>query len=676
MYDRLLPGIKRNRCHSNNSVQRKVRWRSSVYSTYFMSSRIVLISPDAKLAEKAQQVIKEISEDIDVIEGSYRVGLRYAKEVFERGASIIISRGGTGQLIKSSLPVPVVEVEISTLDMLSAINQAINISTNIGILGFRGVIGSAQKIIKIMSGVFPAKIITEILHNETDVHTKALALIQKKVGVIICGHAFTGLVEEKGCYAVPLESGRQAVIDAIRKARHLLAVQLEEKEKAEVLKSIIDFTYSGIVGIDAEGKITVLNSAAEKLIACSAHQAIGKPVNEVIENTIIAQVLKTGEAEIGQFQTIGQVSVATNRVPIIVDGIVRGAVVTFEDIEKLQSIERQIRKKLYLRGHVAKIKFHDIIGSSKLISHIKNRARQFAKVDSTVLIVGETGTGKELFAQSIHNASLRADKPFVAVNCAVLPENLLESELFGYVEGAFTGAKKGGKPGLFELAHSGTIFLDEVSEMSTKLQARLLRVIQEKEVAKIGDNKVIPVDIRIIAASNRNLNKLVEEGKFRDDLYYRLCVLQLNLPPLRERREDIASLAKYFINKKGVQLGKEDTSISVEAINVLMLHNWPGNVRQLENCIEKMVVLCEKGKIEEDLVLESVNGMDPVKIETLDVVSLNDPSAKKVLKQMEYEIIRKVLVETNGNKALAAKKLGISPSTIWRKLKSEEAVRK
>ncbi|MBS3943573.1 MAG: PrpR N-terminal domain-containing protein, partial [Dethiobacter sp.] len=243
---------------------------SSVYSTYFMSSRIVLISPDAKLAEKAQQVIKEISEDIDVIEGSYRVGLRYAKEVFERGASIIISRGGTGQLIKSSLPVPVVEVEISTLDMLSAINQAINISTNIGILGFRGVIGSAQKIIKIMSGVFPAKIITEILHNETDVHTKALALIQKKVGVIICGHAFTGLVEEKGCYAVPLESGRQAVIDAIRKARHLLAVQLEEKEKAEVLKSIIDFTYSGIVGIDAEGKITVLNSAAEKLIACSA----------------------------------------------------------------------------------------------------------------------------------------------------------------------------------------------------------------------------------------------------------------------------------------------------------------------------------------------------------------------------------------------------------------------
>jgi PAS domain S-box-containing protein len=644
-----------------------------------MSSRIVLISPDAKLAEKAQQVIKEISEDIDVIEGSYRVGLRYAKEVFERGASIIISRGGTGQLIKSSLPVPVVEVEISTLDMLSAINQAINISTNIGILGFRGVIGSAQKIIKIMSGVFPAKIITEILHNETDVHTKALALIQKKVGVIICGHAFTGLVEEKGCYAVPLESGRQAVIDAIRKARHLLAVQLEEKEKAEVLKSIIDFTYSGIVGIDAEGKITVLNSAAEKLIACSAHQAIGKPVNEVIENTIIAQVLKTGEAEIGQFQTIGQVSVATNRVPIIVDGIVRGAVVTFEDIEKLQSIERQIRKKLYLRGHVAKIKFHDIIGSSKLISHIKNRARQFAKVDSTVLIVGETGTGKELFAQSIHNASLRADKPFVAVNCAVLPENLLESELFGYVEGAFTGAKKGGKPGLFELAHSGTIFLDEVSEMSTKLQARLLRVIQEKEVAKIGDNKVIPVDIRIIAASNRNLNKLVEEGKFRDDLYYRLCVLQLSLPPLRERREDIASLAKYFINKKGAQIGKKVTSISVEAINLLMLHNWPGNVRQLENCIEKMVVLCEKEKIEEDLVLESVNGTDPVKIdkiETLDVVSLNDPSAKKVLKQMEYEIIRKVLVETNGNKALAAKKLGISPSTIWRKLKSEEAVRK
>lgn len=649
-----------------------------VSTRHIMSSQIVFISPDAKLAEKALQVIKEICEEIDIIEGSYSMGLKCAQEVIEKGASIIISRGGTGQLIKNSLPVPVVEVEISTLDILSAITQAMSISANIGILGFKGVIDSAQKIIQIVTGIIPIRITTEILQNETDVSAKALALMQKNVGVIICGHAFTGLVEQKGCPAVPLESGRQAIIDAIGKARHLLIVQSEEKEKAAVLKSIIDFTYSGIVGLDAEGKITVLNSAAEKLIACPAYQAIGKPVDEVIENTRITQVLRTGEAETGQFQTIGQISVATNRVPIIVDGVVRGAVVTFEDIEKLQNLERQIRKKLYLRGHVAKIKFPDIIGGSKLISHVKNRARQFAKVDSTVLIVGETGTGKELFAQSIHNASLRADKPFVAVNCAVLPETLLESELFGYVEGAFTGAKKGGKPGLFELAHSGTIFLDEVSEMSTKLQARLLRVIQEKEVAKIGDNKVIPVDIRIIAASNRNLNKLVEEGKFRDDLYYRLCVLQLSLPPLRERREDIASLAKYFINKKGAQLGKEVTSISVAAINLLMLHNWPGNVRQLENCIEKMVVLCEKGKIEEDLVLESVNGIEPAekdKTETPDAEKLSEISDQKVLKQIEYEIIRKVLVETNGNKALAAKKLGISPSTIWRKLKSEAAAR-
>ncbi len=225
----------------------------------------------------------------------------------------------------------------------------------------------------------------------------------------------------------------------------------------------------------------------------------------------------------GELQQIGSTSIVTNRVPIVVDGEVMGVVATFQDVEKFQRMEASVRKKLRAKGHVAKFRFEDIIGTSQAIMNAIGTAKLYARVNSTLLLLGESGTGKELFAQSIHNSSERRDNPFVAVNCAALPGSLLESELFGYVEGAFTGARKGGSPGLFEMAHTGTIFLDEISEMQPNLQALLLRVLQEKEVTRIGGDSVIPVDVRIIAATNRDLYAMVEKGLFREDLYYRLA---------------------------------------------------------------------------------------------------------------------------------------------------------
>nr|WP_274608171.1 sigma 54-interacting transcriptional regulator [Peribacillus sp. TH27] len=256
----------------------------------------------------------------------------------------------------------------------------------------------------------------------------------------------------------------------------------------------------------------------------------------------------------------------------------------------------KLRLKIKESGHIAKYKFNDIISKSSKIEQVKKQAKKMALSDSNVLIIGESGTGKELFANSIHNYSSRNPFPFVAVNCSALPDNLLESELFGYEEGAFTGAKRGGKKGLFEQAHRGTIFLDEIGDISSNLQSRLLRVLQQKEVLRVGGTKVIPVDVRVIAATNKDLFHLVQERQFRDDLYYRLKVLQLNIPPLRERVEDIFPLIKHFMFKKRTQL-----TFSSEAQYCLESYNWPGNIRELENMVECLGIMADGEIIETDL---------------------------------------------------------------------------
>jgi PAS domain S-box-containing protein len=479
-------------------------------------------------------------------------------------------------------------------------------------------------------------------------------------------------VEEGGLKGVLIETGKEAIAEAVNYAKGLMEVQIEEKEKAAILRSIIDFAYDGILGIDKKGLITVFNPVIQKITNVSYDNAIGKQVDDIVENTRMKQVLKTGAAELGEIQQIGNVSIVTNRVPIVVDGEVLGVVATFQEIEKIQKMESQIRKKLLAKGHVAKSIFDGIKGQSKKMRKTIEKAKLYAEVDSTVLIMGETGTGKELFAQSIHNYSLRADKPFVAVNCAALPENLLESELFGYVEGAFTGARKGGKTGLFELAHGGTIFLDEISEMTPSLQARFLRVLQEKEVVKIGDDKIIPIDVRVIAATNRNLHEYVEEGKFREDLFYRLCVLRLDIPPLRERKEDVYELVLYFIDLKSKTLNKKVPKISPKIMEKLVNYDWPGNVRQLENLIERCIVISNEKEINDEILSEALFRTPAYK--TI-IEQRNDdeiPDNSGVLKNIEYDTIKKVLQETNGNRKLAAEKLGISVTTLWRRLKKLE----
>ncbi len=639
-----------------------------------MTRKIVFIAPDKELADKAKRVISELGSKIKVCQGSLNEGLNLAEKAIEDGANLIISRGGTGNLIKDNLQIPVVNLETSAYDIISSVNEAMNYSNKIGIVGFENLIFKYKKAKGIMQDIFDARIVTVVVKDnaKANIDIKIRQLFETGIRVFVGGQAVINAAQELGYNSVLIESGEEAIIEAINYAKNLLEVQTKEKEKAQILKSIIDFAYDGVLGVDKDGLITVFNPVTEELVGIKAEDAIGKPVDDVVENTRMHQVLKMGKAELGEIQNIGEISVVTNRVPIIVENNILGVVATFQELGKVQKMERKIRKKLLYKGHIAKTKFDDIIGNSPPVLQAKEKAKQYAEVDSTVLILGKTGTGKELFAQSIHNASKRYDKPFVAVNCAALPENLLESELFGYVEGAFTGARKGGKLGLFELAHEGTIFLDEISEMSTTLQARLLRVLQEKEVLRLGDDRIIPVDIRVIAATNRDLYSAVQKGKFREDLYYRLCVLKLVIPLLKERPEDIPVLINHFIEKKSRELGKNVTGISRDALKGLTNQDWPGNIRQLENVVERLVVLCKADVIDNQTVAEVMDEAPNFSFESQPSLHNETKLDGGILENIEAEMIKKVLKETRGNRTLAAEKLGISVTTLWRRLKRIE----
>lgn len=350
------------------------------------------------------------------------------------------------------------------------------------------------------------------------------------------------------------------------------------ESEIDILLQVLD---DGIIGITSKGIITNYNEGAENIIGYKKNDIIGKPGLHVLPDIPFKYVLENLEPIKEKLIRINGYDVVVSVDPIIHSNKLYGAVAIvkkFNDIEKKQ---HKLREQLIGKGHRAKYGFEDIQGESEAIKRCIDIAKRMAKSESSILITGETGTGKELFAQAVHNNSKRRNYQFVAINCGALPESLLESELFGYEEGAFTGARKGGKPGLFELAHNGTLFLDEIGEMPLNLQMRLLRVLQEREVMRIGGDRLINVNIRVIGATNRNLKEMVKEGEFREDLYYRLRVLPLKLPPLRDRKEDILPL----IDKIKKQFYSE-FELTQEAKEILINHNWKGNIRELKNYVE------------------------------------------------------------------------------------------
>ncbi len=633
----------------------------SFFERMEITVNIVLIAPYKNLLEIAMEVKKDFDFAFNLELGDLSEGVKIAQEWEKKGADIIISRGGTYQLIREAVSIPVIEIKVSPFDILRQFKGLIGYSEPIGVAGYMNVIYGSE----VIGEVLNLNLIKIEIKKETEALFQIAEAKEKGAKIIIGDTIGACCAAQLGLKSRLIISGKEAVANALSEAFRLAEAIKSEKEKTEQIKTIVDFVHDGIIAVDKDGRISIYNKMAEKIFKKLPSEVIGKKVETVIPNTRLYEVIKTGKPEIGKIQEISGTIIATNRVPIVVGNEVVGAVATFQDVAEIQNMEQKIRRRLADKGLIASFKFDDIIFISDKMKDVVNQAKKYALLDSTVLILGETGTGKELFAQSIHNASERKNGPFVAINCAALPENLLESELFGYAEGAFTGARKGGKAGLFELAHKGTIFLDEIGEMPMGLQSKLLRVIQEKKVMRIGDDRLIPVDVRIICATNRNLIEMINEGKFKRDLFYRISVLQIHIPPLRERKEDIEVLVPYFIKKYSLICKKHIQGITSRGMEFLKKWDYPGNVRELESIIERACAICE-GNIIDVRDIKLYNDQDSMK----NKVSSQSFLEIKPLDEIEKEYIKKVIKFTDGNLSEAAKKLGISRTTLWRKLKN------
>ncbi|MGC3873740.1 sigma-54 interaction domain-containing protein [Halomonas sp. GXIMD04776] len=433
----------------------------------------------------------------------------------------------------------------------------------------------------------------------------------------------------------------------------------------------LDAMSEWLVVVDSEARIVYLNTPYAAFLEVDAVAAIGRPVVEVIENTRMPAVLASGKAELAQLQMLRGHHMIAHRYPIHVDGKVVGALgtVIYHDTWEWRQMDAQVkaleaevdyyRQALDARAGT-RWQLADVIGESEAIATLNGKVRKIAPGDASVLIRGESGTGKELYAHALHRLSERAKGPFIKLNCAAIPEQLLEAELFGYEEGAFTGAKKGGKPGKFQLAHGGTLFLDEIGDMPLAMQVKLLRVLQDREIEAVGATRLMPIDVRVIAATHRPLERLVESGEFREDLFYRINVVPLTIPPLRERRDDIPVLARHLLKRFAERRGRRCPVLSQAALDCLRCHDWPGNVRELENVLEAAFYLGGP-RLDVDDLPEALRRESPA-------TPVPGESLKQTLARAEREAIQKALVECGGNRTRAAKRLGIAKSSFYEKL--------
>ncbi|MFC5590495.1 sigma 54-interacting transcriptional regulator [Sporosarcina soli] len=461
-------------------------------------------------------------------------------------------------------------------------------------------------------------------------------------------------------------------------------VQQHEKsqETNEWYQLCFDTAYEGLAIVDETGIIKLFNETYSRYVGMSKEEAIGRPVEQVIENTRIPIVLTTGIPERNQIHRLQGQEMVVHRMPIWKNGQVVGAVgmLIYEGVSEIQQIMTKKGALEQQKGDSShqsnkpiarkRMSFEEILGESPAISQTKKIARKAALSKAPVLISGESGVGKEQFARAIHDTGIMRNGRFVSVNCAAIPDNLLESELFGYTEGAFTGAQKGGKQGKFELAHKGTIFLDEIGDMPLSTQAKILRVIQEKEVERIGGMEPIPVDFRIIAATNKNLEQMVRKGEFRKDLYYRLHVLPLHIPPLRERKKDIPLLISGQLSILCETYGITQKTIDKDVMQLFFRYHWPGNIRELLNVLERLFALTSESHVKVSDLPKEFFQTEKIQAYMTNSSPLHERREARQLDQEEEEktVIEKVLKEVRGNKSEAAKRLGITRATLYNKL--------
>ncbi|CAN7582279.1 propionate catabolism operon regulatory protein PrpR [Caballeronia sp. LjRoot29] len=614
---------------------------------------------------KLRDLYRDIAAEYDGIADLRIVPLGYEDAVHEienagdARPDVVVSAGSNGAYLKARISVPVVLINPTGFDVMHALARARRESDSVGLVMH----GETPSELKRFFRAFGAEVECASYLSAEDAEACVLDLRDRGVLAVVGPGLVTELAEKAGMKAVFLYS-RASVQGAFETALEVARATLGETQRRRRLDQVLQHLRDGVIALTADGRIEALSGKMADMLRLAPSQAVGKRLADLAPEVAGAVPKEPGES----LETVRGATYVVHRSAWgdASASAASGSIITFQESVALQRMDRSVRTRQRAPQLVARYRIEDLSGTSEAIEQVRERARRYARTDATVLIRGESGTGKELVAQGIHTASARREFAFVALNCGAFPDTLLESELFGYEEGAFTGARRGGKAGLIESAHRGTLFLDEIGEMPMPLQSRLLRVLQEREVVRLGSTEPLQVDVRVVAATHRGLNEQLQAGQFRADLYYRLNILNLVLPPLRERSPDIAGLAAQLLSQTGRAVSVDAARGVLEpALALLVAYRWPGNVRELQNVIERIAVELDETPGMR-VTPELLRSIAP---ELQDSESASGPETlKQRSRKVEADEIRAMLDSFDGNREEVARALGISKTTLWRKL--------
>lgn len=634
-------------------------------------NKIVIFTVNEVMRNDAIKVVESTGLSIEVVTVTLDNYIEKAEYYKRMNKEIIIARGTVADNIRNNVDIHVINIEIQFEDILERLCKHTNNKKKIGIaipdvkftnlaIAIGNLLGlDLQSYLTTNVPCVNDNSTVEFLFNE---FIKKLKMDEVEVLIgLSYGHRDKIITEMLGIDFKPIDSDKEAIIGAVKKAIDIYIMTTKERTEKEKFKTVINHSTEGIMAIDQNGIITIFNNICEKYFNMNASDVLDKNVNEIFPEFKMLEAVQS-QCAINKIVSLNDVQLICDYIPIKVESLSCGVVVNFRKINEVRKAENEIRIYSAEKSFNAKNSFDNLIGKSKAMKEIIRLGKVYSEVASTILITGESGTGKEVLAQAIHNNSPRKNYPFIPINCAALPPNLLESELFGYADGAFTGARKGGKQGLFELAHNGTIFLDEIGDMDLSIQVKILRVIQERQILRIGDNKMIPINVRIISATNKNLYEEVKKNNFRLDLYYRLNVLELNLCPLKDRKEDLADLIDEILYQLNSELNFKVTGIDSETFKYFLNYNWPGNIRELRNILERLVVMTRNGIVKFQNVKDILTRFI-LKSEE----DYNEYDYTK-LEDVERSLILKIYKKEGFNKQRTANELGISRNTLKRKL--------
>jgi len=576
----------------------------------------------------------------------------------QRPIDVVVAAGSNGAYLRQQLEMPVVLVKVGGFDVLQALSHAKRLSTQVGLVTYEGMLPDLSP----LAGLLTLEVAQRTYRTEEEARLCVRELKQMGVEVVVGSGAAVDCADDLGLMGVFLYSV-DAVREALEDAFEVARASRIEWAKRERLNTILAQLSDGVIAVDKDERIQTLNPAMAQWLGVEPSAWLGRELTSVCPELSLKQTLRLALPELERIEKIKGKTLIANRMPIQEQGELTGAVLTCQDPISIQRVDRHLRSRANSQAPARRYELSGLAGASLVMQQVRVLAERFAATSSTVLLTGESGTGKERIAQGIHMASDRRDMPFVAVNCAAVSETLLESELFGYEDGAFTGARRGGKVGLFEAAHKGSIFLDEIGDLPMPLQTRLLRVLQEREILRVGATEPTPIDVRIIAATHHDLQARVNQGLFRLDLYYRLNILRLQVPPLREHLDDLAELVDVLsarLNVRHFVPPQEWRAVKEQFLVRGLQHDWPGNVRELENMLERIVASWPVAPTDLDQLLPELCAARGV---TLSGASVESPQVS------ERERLLAALAQSDGDRARAAAALGIGRTTLWRKLK-------